>query len=238
MKGKIHSIETFGTVDGPNIRYVIFTQGCLLRCGYCHNPDTWDCKHGQERTTSELLDDILKYKRYIDGITISGGEPMLQLDFVVDLFRKVKENGLTTVLDTSGCVFDIRNQNLLDKIDEMLKVCDLVMLDIKHIDNTKHLELTGKTNKNILDFAKYLDSKNQKMWLRYVLVPGFNSDTQTLIEWKNFADSLNNVEKIELLPYHTMGKQKYKQLGIQYRFENVKEPSREDILNARKILGI
>jgi pyruvate formate lyase activating enzyme len=120
----------------------------------------------------------------------------------------------------------------------MLKVCDLVMLDIKHIDNTKHLELTGKTNKNILDFAKYLDGKNQKMWLRYVLVPGFNSDTQTLIDWKNFADSLNNVEKIELLPYHTMGKQKYKQLGIQYRFENVKEPSREDILNARKILGI
>ena len=214
MKGRIHSIETFGTVDGPGIRYVIFVQGCNFRCAYCHNPDTWLCDAGTLMSVDEIVEDVLKYKRYIDGVTISGGEPLLQIEFVTELFRRIKESGLNTCIDTSGSTFDKDNKEVVDKFDELLKYCDLVMLDIKHIEDNKHIWLTGKTNKNVLEFATYLSDIGKDAWLRYVLVPTFNEDEEALRRWRKFADTLKNVKKIEILPYHRLALNKYKQLGI------------------------
>ena len=193
------AVETFGTVDGPDIRYVIFLQGCNFRCAYCHNPDTWDCNKGELESSENIISDVLKYTRYIKGITVSGGEPLLQIDFVTELFRLAKENNLTTCLDTSGSIFNRENPDILAKIDALLEVTDLVMLDIKHIDNNKHISLTGQPNTNVLNFAQYLSEKNIDTWLRYVLVPTINDDKETLTKWKTFADSLNNVKKIEIL---------------------------------------
>jgi len=237
MKGRIHSVETFGTVDGPGIRYVVFMQGCNFRCKYCHNPDSWNCLLGEEKTVQELVLDIIKYKRYIDGVTVSGGEPLLQIDFITELFKQIKENGLTTCLDTSGDTFD-NNPEILKKFDKLLHFCDIVMLDIKHIDNDKHQELTGKSNKCVLDFAKYLSKINKKTWLRYVLVPTINDDTTTLKKWLEFKNSLRNIEKIELLPYHRLAMDKYKKLGICYQLEDIKEPTKEQIEKAKEILNI
>lgn len=238
MEGRVHSVETFGTVDGPGIRYVIFMQGCDFRCKYCHNPDTWNFQGGTKYSVDWLVEDICKYKRYIQGITVSGGEPLLQIDFVTELFEKVKSEGLETCLDTSGSIFNKNNKEVVYKIDKLLEVCDLVLLDIKHIDNQKHVDLTGKPNENVLDFAKYLANKNKKVWLRYVLVPTINEDEETLLSWKKFSDLLGNVDKIEILPYHTLALEKYKKLGIEYRLNGVLEPTKEQIEKAKKILEI
>lgn len=238
MNGNIHSIETFGTVDGPGIRYVIFMQGCPIRCAYCHNPDTWAIGAGEDKSTDELLDDILKYTRYIDGITVSGGEPLLQIDFLIELFEKVKAKGLTTCIDTAGSIFDKNNPVLVDKIDKLLTLCDLVMLDIKHIDSDKHRELTGIANDNVLDFARYVDSKNVNMWLRFVLVPTINDSDGIIDRWKSFANSLKSVSKIEVLPYHKLGIDKYKKLGIEYRLKDIPEPTKELIDKVRNELEI
>ena len=238
MIGKIHSIETFGTVDGPGIRYVIFVQGCPMRCAYCHNPDTWDMSSGNEMSASELLEDITKYKRYIEGITVSGGEPFLQIDFLIELFKGVKAQGLTTCIDTSGILFNVNNIDFLNKLNKLLIYTDLIMLDVKHIDDNKHRKLTGYSNKSVLEFSKYIDSKNINIWLRYVLVPGVNDDENTLIKWKDFANTLRNLKKIEVLPYHKLGIEKYKKLGIKYSLENTSEPTREQVEFARKILMI
>jgi len=238
MIGKIHSIETFGTVDGPGIRYVIFTQGCPLRCAYCHNPDSWNCEFGESKSVDEIVKDVSKYLRYIDGVTVSGGEPLIQIDFVTELFERIKDMGLSTCIDTSGIVFDINNDTILSKINKLMEVTDLVMLDIKHIQDDKHIWLTGKSNKNTLEFAKYLSSIDKDTWLRYVLVPSINDDEETLTKWKNFADTLTNIKKIELLPYHTMGKHKYDELGIEYRLKDIKEPTIEQVATARGILNI
>lgn len=236
MQGKIHSIETFGTVDGPGVRYVIFVQGCPLRCLYCHNPDTWDIMGGTTQTVEELVQDIAKYSRYIKGVTVSGGEPLLQLDFLIELFSKVKSMGLNTCVDTSGAVFNKNNQALLTKLDKFCNVCDLVLLDIKHINPIMHKKLTGQTNEHILDFAKYLDKKGVSMWLRYVLVPTINSDKKSLMEWKIFADGLKNVTKIEILPYHTLAKDKYRKLGVDYPLEGICEPTNDELELAKTIL--
>ena len=238
MLGKIHSVETFGTVDGPGIRYVIFMQGCNMRCAYCHNPDTWDCNAGETQSVDEIISDIAKYKRYIQGVTISGGEPLLQIDFVTELFKKVHKLGLNTCIDTSGSLFDKANIEMLCKIDKMLKYCDLVMLDIKHIDDAKHINLTGRSNSNILEFARYLSDKKKDVWLRYVLVPTINDSEETLNKWREFADTLTNVQKIELLPYHRLAVHKYTQLGIKYRLSDVEDPTKEQIKIAKKILQI
>lgn len=238
MKGNIHSIETFGTVDGPGVRYVIFMQGCNFRCSYCHNPDTWECGKGTWYTVDEVLEDVVKYKRYIEGITVTGGEPLLQLEFVTELFSKAKSEGLTTCVDTSGSIFNYDNKELVSKLDNFLDVCDLVMLDIKHIDNTEHIKLTGNGNENILAFAEYLSKKNKDMWLRYVLVPTINDQEHHLKNWKLFADKLNNVKKIELLPYHKLALNKYQELGIEYKLKDIDEPTTEQIFKAKKILGI
>ncbi len=238
MKGKIHSVETFGTVDGPGIRYVVFLQGCNFRCLYCHNPDTWACSNFQEMTSQELVDDIVKYKRYIDGVTVSGGEPLLQIDFVIDLFEKVKQEGLTTCLDTNGSIFDKNNNQLIQKYKKLMSVTDLVMLDIKHIDSLEHEKLTGSSNKNTLEFAEFVDNLNKDLWLRYVLVPTINDNEKTLINWKNFANNLHNVKKIEVLPYHKLGLEKYKALGLEYKLKDIKEPTKEQIEQAKNILNL
>ena len=238
MIGKIHSIETFGTVDGPGIRYVIFTQGCQFKCLYCHNPDTWEFSQGKDYNVKELVDDICKYKRYIEGITVSGGEPLLQIDFLIQLFTEVKKEGLTTCIDTNGGVFDKNNEALLDKIDQLLEVTDLVMLDIKHIDDEAHTKLTGKSNKSVLEFAKYLSEKKKDVWLRYVLVPTINDSDDIVLEWKAYADSLKNVKKIEVLPYHRLAISKYEKLGIEYPLKDIVEPTIADIQRIEKLLKI
>ena len=237
MEARIHSVETFGTVDGPGIRYVVFMQGCNFRCRYCHNPDTWNCNQGTIQSIDDLVEDILKYKRYIQGVTLSGGEPLLQIEFVTELFSRLKENGLDTCIDTSGQTFKNDDEKVKNNIDKMLDVCDYILLDIKHIDEDKHRWLTGSSNKEVLDFAKYVNSKGKKLWLRYVLLPDFNDDEESLSKWKVFADTLN-VDKIELLPYHKMAIEKYRKLGINYSLEKTAEPTKEQIEFAKKILNI
>lgn len=236
MLGKIHSLESFGTVDGPGIRFVIFLQGCPLKCKYCHNRDTWDVNGGTPTSTDELIKKILKAKPYIDnsngGVTVSGGEPLLQAEFVTELFKKLKELNIHTAIDTAGSL-PISNQ-----IKELLKYTDLVLLDIKHIDNEKSINLTGVSNKNNLEFAKYLSNLKIPVWIRQVLVPGYTDNKFDLQNLKKFIDSLDNVENVEILPYHNLGEFKWKELGDKYELENVTPPSSEDIKNAKHILGI
>lgn len=236
MIGKIHSVETFGTVDGPGIRFVVFMQGCTLKCKYCHNRDTWNVHSGKEMSSSELIKEILKYKSYMDnsggGVTVSGGEPLVQAEFVAELFKELKELGIHTALDTAGSL------PISNEIKELLKYTDLVILDIKHINDEKAKNLTGFSNKNNLDFAKYLSNLKIPMWIRQVLVPGYTDDKFDLQKLKTFIDSLNNVQKVEILPYHNLGKYKWEEIEGKYSLENVTPPSDEEIQKAKNILGI
>lgn len=236
MNGKIHSIETFGTVDGPGIRFVVFMQGCTLKCKYCHNRDTWNTKTGNSVSVQELVREVLKYKSYIDnsdgGVTVSGGEPLLQPEFVTEFFKELKSLGIHTALDTAGSI------PLSDNIKELLKYTDLVLLDIKHIEAEKCTKLTGFTNKNTLEFAKYLSNINLPVWIRQVLIPGYTDDKFDLLDLKKFINTLNNVEKIELLPYHNLGKFKWDELGDTYELENINAPTLEEIDRAKQLLEI
>lgn len=233
---KVHSIESFGTVDGPGIRFVLFLQGCHLQCKYCHNRDTWDINGGEYKSVDEIVEKINRYKNYIipsgGGVTVTGGEPLIQASFVLELFKKLKEKGIHTCVDTSGMFA------LTDGIKEVLKYTDLVLLDIKHIDDEKCKELVGVSNKKELEFARYLSDNNIKMWIRQVLVPGYTDDGQDLLKLKNFLSTLKTVEKIQILPYHNMGKYKWEKLGLEYPLEGVREANQEDIDIAKKILGI
>ena len=202
---KIHSIETFGSVDGPGVRFVVFLNGCHMRCKFCHNPDTWDINGGEERTADELLTQALKYKTYWKsggGITVSGGEPLIQIDFLNEFFKKAKAKGVHVTLDTSGNPFT-REEPFFSKFQELMKVTDLVMLDIKHIDDEQHKILTGQTNKNILDMARYLSDTGKPVWIRHVLVPERSDKDEYLHRLHDFIETLDNVEKVEVLPYHT-----------------------------------
>ena len=241
MKGKIHSFFAGGTVDGPGIRFVIFLKGCPLRCLYCHNPDTWTQDNSIIQTVDEVYNQAIKYRGYFSnggGVTITGGEPLVQIDFVIELFKKFKENNIHTALDTSGILFDKSNKELLNKYDELIKYTDLFLLDIKHIDNNKHIELTGKSNKNVLDFARFLSDNNKDMWIRHVLVPGITLNDEYLNKTKEFIDTLNTVKKIEVLPYHTMGIIKYQNLGIEYKLKDVLPPTKEEVRHAKILLGV
>ena len=232
---KIHSIETFGTVDGPGIRFVTFFQGCNLECKYCHNRDTWNINEGNYISVDELFDNILKYKSYImpnGGFTASGGEPLLQPYFLISLFKKLKEANIHTAIDTSGMV------EINDTIKELLSLTDLVLLDIKHINPEKAKQLIGFDNKKELEFAKYLSDNNIPVWIRQVIIPGITDNKEDLLELKNFINSLNNVKKVELLPYHNLGKHKWEQLGLDYALKDVKPANTEDIKNAKEILEI
>lgn len=238
--GKLHSIETFGAVDGPGIRFVIFLKGCNMRCKYCHNPDTWFGKYYENKTAEELISKALKYKTYWKkegGITVSGGDPLLQIDFLIELFTLAKKYGINTCIDTSGEPFN-DNEDYLEKLDKLLNLTDLVILDLKEMNNEKHKWLTSKSNENILKFAKYLSDKNKKMWIRHVLVPTITDDENDLIELKKFVRTLNNVEKFEILPYHSFGTFKYKELNLPYQLLDIKEPTEEEINRAKKILEI
>lgn len=238
MIGYIHSFETFGTVDGPGIRYVIFVKGCPLRCLYCHNPDTWTMDNAKQYEPDDIVRLINKYRAYYvnGGVTISGGEPLLQIDFLIDLCKKIKENNYHVAIDTSGAVYDENNKELVEKIKTLNKYVDLYLLDIKHINNEKHKMLTSKGNVNILSFARFLDRENKKMWIRHVIVPTINLDDESLKETKKFIDTLKNVEKVEILPYHTMGIVKYEQLNIPYPLKGVRVPTEEEISHAKEIL--
>ena len=236
MVGKIHSFESFGTVDGPGIRFVIFFKGCPLRCLYCHNPDTWTFENSQEYSVDEVIAKSMKYKNYWGdkgGITLTGGEPLLQIDFIIELLKKYKELGINTALDTSGALFEIVEQS---KFDELIKYVDLFLLDIKHIDNNEHIKLTGKNNQNILKFARYLSDNNKDMWIRHVIVPGINLEKDYLIRTKKFIDSLKTVKKIEILPYHTLGINKYSKLGLEYKLKDTRVPTKDEIKLAKDIL--
>ena len=233
--GLVHSFETFTTVDGPGIRFILFLSNCPLRCKYCHNPDTWACK-GKEYSVDDIVNEILKYKNYYKngGVTISGGEPLLQIDFVIEIFKKLKKYNMHTAIDTSGITF---NENQIEKFDELNKYTDLYLLDIKEIDEKKHIKLTGKSNKNILEFAQYLSKNNKKVWIRHVIAPTINLDEDDLIKTREFINTLNNVERVDVLPYHTLGVHKYKELGLKYPLEGVRTPTSEEIKFAKEILG-
>lgn len=238
MNGYIHSFESFGTVDGPGIRFVVFMQGCPMRCLYCHNPDTWAGGNGKSFTAEEVADNALKYKSYFTGgggVTVSGGEPLLQAEFVTELFRILKPHGVHTALDTSGILFDLSEP---DKFGGLLSVTDLVLLDIKHIDDTEHKKLTGRSNKNVLAFAKYLSDTGKPTWLRHVLVPGITDNDGYLNRLAKFISTLKTVERVEVLPYHGMGEVKYENLGLDYPLKETEPPSKERVQNAKRILGV
>ncbi|MGN1060314.1 MAG: pyruvate formate-lyase-activating protein [Candidatus Coproplasma sp.] len=236
MIGRIHSFESFGTVDGPGIRFVVFMQGCPMRCKYCHNPDTWSISGGTEYSAEQVAKNALRYKNYFangGGVTVSGGEPLLQAEFVKELFTILKVNGVHTALDTSGAVFSKEDKG---KFDDLLKVTDLVLLDIKHINPEEHKKLTGRVNENILAFAEYLSQTGKPMWIRHVLVPQITDKDEYLEELAAFIDGLKTVEKVEVLPYHTMGAVKYKKLGIEYPLEGIEPPTAERVQHAREVL--
>lgn len=239
MIGNIHSVETCGTVDGPGIRYIVFTQGCLLRCQYCHNADMWGIGTGKNITTDEIIADLQAYLPFIKasggGITVSGGEPLLQIPFVKELFMKCSELGIHTALDTSGgCFAD--TPEYIKELDGLLQYTDLVLLDLKHIDRNKHRKLTGKFNDHILTFAKHLSNKQVPVWIRHVLVPGITDNEHDLRKLGEFISTLSNVEKIEILPYHKLGVYKWEALGLKYPIQDVEPPSEDAVKRAYELL--
>nr|WP_024838157.1 pyruvate formate-lyase-activating protein [Clostridium sp. 12(A)] len=238
MTGHIHSIESFGTVDGPGVRLVVFLQGCPMRCQYCHNPDTWKMAGGTEMTVDEILRQYESSRNFYrgGGITATGGEPMMQLEFVTELFEAARKKDIHTCLDTSGVTFRRDDKALLSKIERLLKSTSLVMLDIKHIDNEKHKPLTGHSNNNILDFARYLDELEVPVWVRHVVVPGLTDQEEDLYRLGRFIGELTNVKALDVLPYHDMGKVKYESLGMEYPLKDVPPMSKENAVAAKKII--
>jgi pyruvate formate lyase activating enzyme len=234
VTGRIHSFESFGTIDGPGIRFVVFMQGCPLQCIYCHNRDTWDPKGGREYNTDQVFAEMKKYINYIrlsnGGITVSGGEPVHQAEFTAELFKKCRDAGIHTALDTSGFA-DI------EKVEELLANTDLVLLDIKHVNEEKHKIITGSDNKKIRKFARYTSEKGIPVWIRYVLVPGLTDSEEDLQSASEFIKGMKNVQKIEVLPYHTMGKYKWDNLGLAYPLAEISEPDDELLARAKSILG-
>ena len=235
MTGRIHSTESFGTVDGPGIRYVVFFQGCPMRCKYCHNPDTWSFSGGREVTAQELMDEYNSYKEFLKsgGITATGGEPMAQPQFLAELFSLAKSKKVHTCLDTSGVTF--RPDNTAET-DEILKYTDLVMLDIKPIDNDEHIKLTGHPNTNILAFAEYVSGKGIPIWIRHVVVPGITDNHEELFSLGKFISRLNSIKALDVLPYHNMAIPKYEQLGIKYPLPDTPPLPKEKAVEARETI--
>ena len=238
MDGLIHSLESFGTVDGPGVRFVVFCQGCPMRCQYCHNPDTWAIGKGTRMSPEAIMAEFLKNRVFYQngGITITGGEPLLQIDFLLDLFRLAKKEQVHTCIDTSGITYHPEASEYNRKLDELMTLTDLIMLDIKHIDQEAHYKLTGQDNTGILAFAKYLDAKNVPIMIRHVLVPGITSDPMHLKELGRFMAGLSNVKSLDVLPYHVLGVRKYKELGIEYPLAGVAAATKEEALQARNII--
>lgn len=238
MQGRIHSLESFGTVDGPGVRFVVFVQGCPMRCAYCHNPDTWEMNAG---TLMEPAYIIEQYERNISfykggGITVTGGEPLMQIDFLTELFTLAKEKNIHTCIDTSGIAYNPDNTELLKKMDRLMELTDLVMLDIKHIDPKKHLELTSQPNTNILKFAAYLNEKKVDMWIRHVVVPGITDDDEYLFQLGYFIGQFDNLKALDALPYHTMGETKYEKLGMPYKLAGVPAMDKNLLLEKKEMI--
>lgn len=229
--GRIHSLESFGTVDGPGTRFVVFTQGCPMRCAYCHNPDTWAMVGGTMMDPEEIMEQYRRNKSFYKagGITVTGGEPLMQIDFLIDLFTIAKKENVHTCIDTSGIVFKPQNTELIQKLDHLMTLTDLVMLDIKHIDPKLHQELTSQPNDGILAFAAYLNDRHVDMWIRHVVVPGLTDDDKYLFDLGYFIGQFSNLKALDVLPYHTMGESKYKQLGQNYKLAGVPPMDKDKI---------
>jgi len=227
LTARIHSFESCGTVDGPGIRSVVFFQGCLMRCQYCHNRDTWDRDDGSDMTVEEIMNEVRAYRHFFNasggGITASGGEPLLQPEFLRELFFAAQSEGIHTCLDTNGF-----SQKPMKLIDEVLDVTDLVMLDIKHMDNDIHQNLIGVPNKRVLSFAHHLHDRGQKTWIRFVFVPGFHND-ESAHQLGEFLEGMDNIEKIEILPYHKLGEHKWETLGYEYQLKEIVPPEKETL---------
>lgn len=239
MQGRIHSLESFGTVDGPGTRFVVFTQGCPMRCAYCHNPDTWDVNGGTLMDASYIIEQYEKnapFYRNGGGITVTGGEPLLQIDFITELFTLAKDRNIHTCIDTSGITFNPESPELLAKMDKLMTLTDLVMLDIKHINPDKHKELTKQPNHNILRFVAYLDSKGVDMWIRHVVVPGITDDETYLYELGYFIGEYKNLKALDVLPYHTMGEKKYEAIGLEYPLKGVPAMDKDKLLDKKKAI--
>lgn len=239
-KGYIHSTETFGSADGPGVRFIIFTAGCPMRCRYCHNPDTWKTVGAKQIAPSELVGKAMRFRPYWGtdgGITVSGGEPLFQPDFLIELCECAKDEGITIAIDTSGQPFS-RTEPDFSKFARIVSLADLFLLDIKHIDDERHKSLTGCSNKSILDFARFLSDAGKPVWIRHVLVPGRTDDEESLLGLKSFIDSLENVDRVEVLKYHTLGVGKWEELGIPYALRGVREATDDDVRRAEKLLGV
>ena len=238
-KGFVHSIESFGSVDGPGIRFLIFLQGCPMRCQFCHNPDSWKTGVGEEWYADDLLDKAERFRSYWGnkgGITVSGGEALLQIDFLLELFEKAHQRGINTCLDTSAQLFTQKGA-FFEKFERLMQVTDTILLDIKHIDDEEHRKLTRHSNQNILDCARYLSDIKKPVWIRHVLIPGITDKDEYLVQLRDFLKTLDNVQRIDVLPYHTMGIYKYEKLGIDYPLKEINPPSSDRVENAKRILG-
>lgn len=235
MTGYIHSTESFGTVDGPGVRFVVFFQGCPMRCLYCHNPDTWAFGRGMEKTAAELMAEYDSYKEFLKsgGITATGGEPLAQPEFLAELFTLAKSKGVHTCLDTSGAVYSPEKHELIDRV---LSATDLVMLDIKHIDTHEHKKLTGHGNENILAFAEHLRELKIPVWIRHVVVPDITDKPEYLEKLGEYLASLDNLKALDVLPYHDMAKPKYAELGIDYPLADTPPLPREAAINAKNLI--
>ncbi len=231
----VYNIERLGMFDGPGVRYVLFLQGCPFKCKYCHNRDSWSTEQNNRMTVEDVWEDFKKYKNFYHppALTVSGGEPLLQLESLTELFKFFKNEGVHNTLDTSGGLFNIARK---DKYLELLKYTDLVLLDIKHIDNEVHKELVGTSNEHILEFARFLSETGVKVIIRHVLVPDITNDVEMLKQMRKFLDTLSNVIKIEILPYHTKGIHKWENLGLEYPLKGVREPTKEEVVLALNIL--
>lgn len=238
-QGRIHSLESFGTVDGPGTRYVVFVQGCPMRCKYCHNPDTWSMTAGEMMDPEYIVEQYERnepFYRNGGGLTVTGGEPLMQVDFLIDLFTLCKEKNIHTCIDTSGIAFKKGNEEFIKKLDKLMTLTDLIMLDIKHIDPEKHMELTSQPNDGILAFAEYVSDKNVDIWIRHVVVPGITDDDEYLYKLGYFIGGLKTLKALDVLPYHTMGKPKYEKLGIEYPLGDTPPMDKKEVINKKEVI--
>lgn len=238
MEGYIHQLESFGCADGPGSRFIIFFSGCPLRCKYCHNPDTWDMTRGKLYSSDQLITEALSCKSYWGkkgGITVSGGEPLMQLDFLLELFTKAKAQGINTCIDTAGGPFTSSGE-WFEKFEKLMAVTDILLMDIKHINDEEHIKLTGKSKDNIVEMFRYLDKINKPIWIRHVLVPGITENEEYLMQTRDFIRTLHNVQRVEILPYHGLGAIKYKDMGMEYVLKDTPSPTLESVENAKRIL--
>ena len=238
MQGRIHSLESFGTVDGPGTRFVVFVQGCPMRCAYCHNLDTWLMEGGTMMEPEEIFQQYKRNQPFYrtGGITVTGGEPLMQVDFLIDLFTIAKKENVHTCIDTSGIAYKPQNTEWIEKLDRLMALTDLVMLDIKHIDPEKHQELTSQPNDGILAFASYLNEKQVDMWIRHVVVPGITDDDKYLFELGYFIGQFSNLKAIDVLPYHTMGETKYEKLDMTYKLAGVPAMDKEKVVDKKQVI--